>query len=135
VQRGVRLFRYLAEQANRGRAVGIAYGDFIAFLHKKESFRDVAGRNYLPSDSGAAIELAWSITEAGGGRIAVTAAGRKIDCGMDTFIWASSSPHDRPERAWHNPKCVLPYSRADWKAVFSDGLRRLIKPDELARLT
>jgi hypothetical protein len=134
VQRGVRLFRYLAEQANRGGAVGISYGDFIAFLHGKNSFREVAGRNYLPSDSGAVIELAWSITEANGGRIAVAKGGRTIQSGIDTFIWASSSPHDRPERAWHNPKCTLPYSRGDWKAVFPDGARRMIKPAELARL-
>lgn len=135
MQRGVRLFRYLAEQANRGNAVGIPYGDFIAFLHGKGSFREVAGRNYLPSDGGAVIELAWSVTEANGGRIAVTAGGRTIRSGMDTFIWASRPPYDRPEKAFHNPKCTLPYSHADWKAVFPDGLRRMIKPGELARLT
>ncbi len=134
VQRGVRLFRYLAEQANHGKAVGIAYGHFVAFLHGKDSFREVAGRNYLPGDSGAVIEMAWSITEANGARIAVAAGGRTIQCGMDTFIWASNPPYDRSEKAWHNPKCALPYSRADWKAVFPEGLRRMIKPRELASL-
>ena len=132
VQRGVRLFRYLAEKANRGNAVGIAYGDFIAFLHGKDNFRDVAGRNYRPSDTPVVIELAWSITEANGGRIAVTASGRTIRCGMDTFIWTSSPPFDRPEKAFHNRKCTLPYSREEWKAVFPDGVRRMIKPSELA---
>jgi hypothetical protein len=53
---------------------------------------------------------------------------------MDSFIWASAPPYDRPEKAFHNPKCKLPYIRADWKAVFPDGLRRMIKPGELARL-
>lgn len=134
VQRGVRLFRRLAEQANRGNAVGIAYGDFIAFLHGKASFREVAGRNYLPGDTRTVIELAWSVTEANGGRIEVAAGGRTIRSGMDTFIWASSPPYGRPEKAFRNPKCTLPYSRTDWKAVFPDGLRRMIKPGELARL-
>jgi hypothetical protein len=134
VQRGVRLFRYLAEQANRGNVVGIAYSDFVAFLHGKGSFRDVAGRNYLPGDSPEVIELAWSVTEANGGRIAVTAGERTIRSGMDTFIWASRPPYDRPEKAFRNPKGTLPYTREDWKAVFPDGLRRMIKPGELARL-
>jgi hypothetical protein len=134
VQRGVRLFRYLAELANRGNAVGIAYGDFIAFLHGKGCFREVAGRNYLPGDSGTVIELAWSITEANGGRIEVAAGGRMIRSGMDTFIWASSPPYVRPEKAFRNPKCALPYSRREWAKVFPDGLRRMIKPGELARL-
>jgi Domain of unknown function (DUF4145) len=130
--RGVRLFRYLAEQANRGKPVGISYGDFIAFLHGKSSFKDVAGRNYLPGDSGPVIKLAWSITEANGCRIAVTAGGRTIQSGMDSFIWQSHSLHDRAEKAFHNPKCTLPYSRADWKAVFPDGRRRLATPSDLA---
>lgn len=134
VQRGVRLFRYLAGQANRGNAVGISYGDFIAFLHGKASFREVANRNYLPGDNGPVIEQAWRITEANGGKITVVAGGRKIPCGMDTFIWASKAPYDRTEKAFHNPKCTLPYSRADWKAVFPDGLRRMIKTGELATL-
>jgi Domain of unknown function (DUF4145) len=64
--RGVRLFRYLAAQANRGKPLGISYGDFVAFLHRKRSFQEVAGRYYLPGDSGAVIKLAWSITEANG---------------------------------------------------------------------
>jgi hypothetical protein len=134
VQRGVWLFRYLAEKANRGNAVGIGYGDFVAFLHGKDSFPDVTGRKYRPSDTPVAIELAWSITEANGGRIPVTAGGRTIRCGMDTFIWASSPPYDRPEKAFHNPKCTLPYNRAEWKAVFPDGVRRMIKPSELTGL-
>ena len=73
------------------------------------------------------IELAWSITNANGGRIEVTAGGRTIQGGMDNYLGARP-PHDRPEKAWRNPKCTLPYSREDWKAVFPDGLRRMIKP-------
>lgn len=134
LQRGVRLFRYLAERANCGRAIGISYSHFLAFLHAKGSFREVAGRNYLPSDSGAIIELAWSVTAANGGRIPVTGAGRTVQSGMDSFIWASSAPYDRSEKAWHNPKCTLPYSRTDWKTVFPDGVRRMISPDELGKV-
>jgi hypothetical protein len=130
--RGVRLFRYLAEQANRGRPVGISYGDFIAFLHGKRCFQEVANRNYLPGDSGPVIKLAWSITEAYGSRIPVAARGRTIQSGMDSFIWQSRSPYDRAEKAFHNPKCTLPYSRTDWKAVFPDGQRRLVTPSDLA---
>lgn len=130
--RGVRLFQHLAEQANRGKAIGISYGDFIAFLHGKHSFQEVAGRNYLPGDSGPVIKLALSITEAHGGRIAVTAGGRTIQCGMDSFIWQSRYPHHRAEKAFQNPKCALPYSPAEWKAVFPDGQRRLVTPGDLA---
>jgi hypothetical protein len=52
---------------------------------KKGSFREVAGRDYLPSDNGVVIEVAWSITEAIG-RIKVSSGGRSILSGMDTFI-------------------------------------------------
>ncbi len=130
VARGVRLFRYLAEQANRGKPTGISYGDFIAHLHGKGSFQEVAGRNYLPGDSGAVIRLAWSITDANGGRIIVAASGRTIQSGMDSFIWASRDPYDRSVKAWLNPKGSLPYSRADWEAIFPEGRRRLIGPGE-----
>jgi Domain of unknown function (DUF4145) len=130
--RGVRLFRYLAAQANRGKPVGISYGDFIAFLHGKGSFQEAVGRDYLPGDSGAVIELAWSITRANGGRITLAADGRTIQSGMDSFIWQSRPPHKRAEAVFDNPKCTLPYSPTDWKAVFPDGQRRLVKPGILA---
>lgn len=131
LSRGVQLFRYLAEQANRGKPTGISYGDFVAHVHGKGSFHQVAGRNYLPGDSGAVIRLAYAITEENKGRIAVTASGRTIQTGMDTFIWASRPPYDRPDRAWQNSKAPLPYSRADWDTVFPEGRRTLVKPGEI----
>jgi hypothetical protein len=134
LQRGLRLFHFVADQANRGRAVGISYADFIAFLHGRTAFHELAGRKFLPSDTGTALTLASSITAANAGRIAVTAGGKTIDTGMDTFIWAASAPWDRPEKAFLNPKHSVPYSRADWKAVFPDALRRMIRPAELASL-
>ena len=131
LSRGVQLFRYLAEQANLGKPTGISYGDFVAHVHGKGSFWQVAARNYLPGDSGAVIRLAYAITEASNGRIAVTASGLTIQTGMDTFIWASSPPYDRPDKAWKNAKMPLPYSRADWDTVFPEGRRRLVKPGEI----
>ena len=59
-ERGVRLFTYLAEAANGGKAIGISYGGFLAYLHGVDEFREVAGRNFLPSDSMAAVRIAWS---------------------------------------------------------------------------
>jgi len=134
IQRGLRLFHFFADQANRGRAVGISYADFIAFIHGKTAFHELAGRKFLPSDTGTALTLASSVTDANAGRIAVTAGGKTIDTGMDTYIWAASAPWDRPEKAFLNPKHSVPYSRADWKAVFPDALRRMIRPAELASL-
>jgi hypothetical protein len=130
VARGVRLFRYLAEQANHGRPTGISYGDFIAHLHGKESFFEVAGRYYLPGDSGAVIALAFWVTQAQGGRIAVTAGGTTIQSGMDTFIWNSRPPHDRPDKAWQNRRGAPPYNQAQWRIVFPDGYRRLVGPGQ-----
>ncbi|MEP6716148.1 MAG: nuclease-related domain-containing protein [Terriglobia bacterium] len=134
IQRGVRLFRYLSQQANLGRAVGIAYGDFVAFLHGKDSFREVVGRHFLPGDNPKVIELAWKVTDAAGGRIEVTQRSRSIKSGMDTFIWNKKPPHDRPEKAFCNPKCQLPYSQTEWSAIFPGGLRRLATDRELTSL-
>jgi hypothetical protein len=128
VERGVRLFTYLAEAANRGDTVGISYGAFIAYLHDAAEFREVAGRNFLPSDGMAAVQIAWRITELAGGRKKVARSGTAIDAGMDTFIWNAKPPFDRPEGAWHYS---IPYTRQQWLSVFPDGARRLITPEEL----
>jgi hypothetical protein len=124
----------VAAQANRADSVGIGYGDFIAFIHGKASFQEVAGRNFLPGDSPAVIDLAWSITKLNGGRIDVAAGELTIKSGMDSYIWQSKHPYDRSEKAFSNPKCRLPYSREDWKKVFPDDTRRLIKTEELEKL-
>jgi hypothetical protein len=47
IKRGVQLFKHLVEVANRGEAVGIFYGGFIAYLHGANNFREAASRNLL----------------------------------------------------------------------------------------
>jgi len=128
VERGIRLFAYLVELANRGEAVGLSYGGFIAYLHEATEFREVAGRSFLPSDSMAAVRIASRITAAAGGRKRVARSGTAIDAGMDTFIWRNERPFDRPIGAW---SYALPYTRQQWLSVFPDGARRLISPEEL----
>ncbi len=128
VERGVRLFTYLAELSNRGDAAGVSYGGFIAYLHDVAEFREVAGRNFLPSDGMAAVRIAWSITEAAGGRKKIARSGTAIDAGMDTFIWNAKRPFDRPVGAWNYS---IPYTRSQWLSIFPDGARRLITVAEL----
>ena len=128
VERGVRLFMYFVEASNRGDAVGISYGAFIAYLHGVAEFRNVAGRSFLPSDSMAAVRLAWRITEAAGGRKQICRSSAVIEAGMDTFIWNAKWPFERPDRAWQYP---IPYSRHQRLSIFPDGLRRMITMEEL----
>lgn len=130
-ERGVRLFMHLVEVANRGEAIGISYGGFIAYLHGADEFREVAGRNYLPSDSEIVVQIALNITSEAGGRKEVSRSGHSIRAGMDTFIWNARSPFDRPARAWLSSRFSIPYTRAQWLSVFPDGARRLITAAEL----
>jgi len=128
LERGVRLFNHFTEASNRGDAIGISYGGFVAYLHNVPAFRDVAGRNFLPSDSMKAVSMAWSVTDAAGGRKKVGRSGSVIDAGMDTFIWNAKRPFDRPDGAWHHS---IPYTREQWLTVFPTGARRLITVEEL----
>jgi hypothetical protein len=128
VELGVRLFKYLVEAANRGAAVGISYGGILAYVHGVDEFRQAARRNFRPSDGMAAVRIAWSITDAAGGRKKVARSGCAIDAGMDTFIWNGRRPFDRPEGAWNYS---IPYTRKQWLSVFPDGERRLITATEL----
>jgi len=102
IKRGVHLFTHLALAANRGDAAGISYAGFLAYIHGVDEFHEVAGRNYLPSDSNTAIRIAWEVTSAAGGRKEITRATHTILAGMDTFIWSARPPYDRPARAWLN---------------------------------
>ena len=68
IKRGIHLFTHLALAANRGDAAGISYAGFLAYIHGVDEFHEVAGRNYLPSDSNTAIRIAWEVTSAAGGR-------------------------------------------------------------------
>jgi len=133
IQRGMRLFHYLADRANDGDAVGISYGRFIAYIHGGTDFRQIAHRNYLPSDSGIAVRIALSITEEAGGRVVIFRADRSIQAGMDTFIWNGARPFDRPPRAWLS-RFHIPYTREDWLVVFPSGARQMISPAELETL-
>ena len=114
LERGVRLFTGLVKLTNRGEAVGISYSGLIAYLHDAHEFREVAGRHYLPSDSGIVVQIALDITMAAGGRKEISRQGRSIRAGMDTFVWTSKSPFDRPARAWLSSRFSIPYTREQW---------------------
>jgi hypothetical protein len=129
-ERGQRLFRYLAAQANKGRAAGISYDRFVSFLHGKSRYFDVMGRNYAMADTNRIIDIAYEITGSVG-RIEVKRGATSIKAGMDTFIWRKASPHDRSMGAFNHPKYKLPYSPEDWRRVFPDGLREILKDREL----
>jgi len=129
-ERGKRLFRYLAAQANRGRAVGISYDRFISFLHGKPRYFDVMSRNYAQSDTNSIIDIAHEITGSIG-RVEVKRGSISIQAGMDSFIWQKAHPHDRSKGAWNRPNYTLPYSSEDWRRVFPDGLREMVKDHEL----
>jgi hypothetical protein len=134
IKRGIRLFTRLVDLANHGDAVGISYAGFIAYLHGLDEFRQVAGRNYRPSDSIAVVRIALSITQEAGGRREVSRSEAAIPAGMDTFIWNGRSPFDRPERAWLSSNFTIPYTRERWLSIFPNGDRRLITAAELGRL-
>ena len=129
-ERGQCLFHYLAAQANKGRAVGISYDRFISFLHGKPQYSDVMNRNYAQSDTNRIIDIAHEITNSVA-RIEVKRGATSIKAGMDTFIWQKANPHDRSKSAWNHPNYKLPYSPEDWRRVFPDGLREMVKDREL----
>jgi hypothetical protein len=129
-ERGQRLFRYLAAQANKGRAVGISYDRFISFLHGKPQYSDIMNRNYAQSDTNRIIGIAHEITDSVS-RIEVKRGATSIKAGMDTFIWQKANPHDRSRSAWNHPNYTLPYCPEDWRRVFPDGLREMVKDREL----
>ena len=128
--RGQNLFRYLAGQANKGRAVGISYDRFVSFLHGKPKYSDVMNRNYAQSDTNRIIDIAHEITDSVG-RIDVKRGAVLISSGMDTFIWQKAHPHNRSQGAWNHPVYTLPYGPEEWRRVFPDGLREIVKDREL----
>jgi hypothetical protein len=127
LERGCKLFRYLAELANRGESVGVSYAQFITIVHRVESFRDVANRNYAQSDTSNVLGFAAQVTLESGGPIDVKRGDVTIQASMDAFIWSKSNGHDRPIAAFTS----MPYSRDSWKAIFPDGQRRLIRRADL----
>lgn len=125
--RGAALFSQLANLANGGDPTGIGYAQFVCHVYDVPNFSLVSGRNYLPSDAQFVVELAEAVTQAAGGRKPVVKGSTVIQAGMDTFIWNSSPPYDRPERAWQSRWSIPPYSREQWKVIFPDNMRRLLR--------
>jgi hypothetical protein len=130
INRGICLLEYLVGRANSADFVGIGYAQFACFIHGVPRFHDVANRQYLPSDTAHVLSLANQVTAAAGGRLPVSRGTILIWAGMDTFIWQVQPPHPRPQPAFR----ATPYTEEDWQAIFADGSRRLITPDELAAL-
>ena len=129
IDRGIRLFEYLVDQANNGSSVGIGYAQFACFIHRALRFQELANRQYLPSDSAHVISLAHQVTAAAG-RKDVQRGTTVIRAGMDTFIWRGRPPHLRPQPAFRE----TPYTERDWRTVFPDGSRRLISQHQLSAL-
>ncbi len=121
VDRGAALFQNLVLRANEGEATGISYKGFVEHVHDVP-FRELRGREWSQADTGDVLRLADQITDAEG-RQPIRRGDVVIEAGMDTFIWQKKPPHDRSPRAWNKG---LPYSRAEWLAVFPDWGRRLI---------
>ena len=128
LNRGVHLFRYLANLVNQGEAVGVGYAQLVCCVHGVESFVSEANRQYAQSDTTNVLRLAQQITDENGGPISVTRNGVTIDAAMDAFVWRKKSPHDRPTRAFQ----FASYSEQEWRHVFPDGNRRLLNAGECA---
>ncbi|MDB4634679.1 hypothetical protein OAG76_04660 [Rubripirellula sp.] len=126
LDRGVRLFRHLARLANTGDAVGVGYAQLAFWVHGVERFQDVTNRSYSQADTTHVLRFAQQITEAGGGPLTLSHNGVSIEAGMDAFVWQKKPPHDRPSRAFE----AATYSEQDWRALFPDGSRRLLRKDE-----
>jgi len=121
IERGIRLLNHLVERANQGESVGVGYAQFVCCVHGVESFQKVFNRPYVPSDTAYVLRLAHRITAATGRKL-VAKNGVILKAGMDTFIWQSKPPHQRPSKAFES----TPYTEEDWKTAFPDGTRRLL---------
>jgi hypothetical protein len=128
--RGTALFRWLVKRANAGDSVGIGYSQFACIVHGVTSFRDIAGRNYTPSDTRHVVHLAHQVTDAANGRQEIRKNGAVLNVGIDTFIWPQEQPHVRPEQAF----ATEDYSFREWLIAFPDGSRRLLDTSEAANI-
>ncbi|HEY0983598.1 hypothetical protein [Schlesneria sp.] len=126
LDRGVRLFRYLAQCANAGKAVGVGYAQLVCCVHAVERFEQVAGRDYAQPDTSHVLRFARQITDQSGGPISVCRTGVTIDVGMDAFVWRKKPKHKRPSNAFKGSS----YSQKQWKTVFPDGSRQLLSNEE-----
>ena len=127
LERGVRLFRHLVALADQGEAVGVSYAQFVCCLHGVRRYEQLIPRGYARADTPLVLRLAQQVTEAAGGRPPISRYGTTIRVGMDSFIWRKNRPHVRPQASF----ATTSYTEAEWKVVFPDGARRLLKPDEI----
>jgi hypothetical protein len=126
LRRGVALFRKLVELANSGEAVGVSYSQFVCLLHGVRHYEDAVGRKYFRADTPRILQLSAQVTDAAGGRVPLTWNAVTLLAGMDAFIWRQGKPYPRPRSAF---SCG-PYTETEWKVVFPDGYRRLLRGDE-----
>lgn len=122
LERGVRIFRHLAERANAGEAVGIGYAQLVCAVHGVQEFRQVANRKYSQSDTRNVLWLTRQITEAAGGSIALTRNNVTINADLDAFVWRKQRPHARPSQAFNEAE----HTQEEWLAIFPDGERHLL---------
>jgi hypothetical protein len=123
IENGVTLFQLLVDAANGGESLGVGYGQFVWLIHGAACFEEVARRPYGRADTPRVLSLAHQVTAAAGNRKLITRNGVTLEAGMDTFIWQSKPPHNRPSSAFRGTA----YSEEEWKAVFPDGTRRLLE--------
>jgi hypothetical protein len=126
LRRGIALYQKLVDLANNGEAVGVSYSQFVCLLHGVQHYEDAVGRKYFRADTPPILRLSAQVTDAGGGRVPLTWNGVTILAGMDAFIWRQGKPFPRPRSAF---SCG-PYTETEWKKVFPDGYRRLLRADE-----
>jgi hypothetical protein len=126
VQRGVDLFWQLVALADAGEAVGVSYAQLVCRVHGVARYEQVLHRNYARADTPFVLRIAEQVTDAAGGRTPVSRDGVTIRVGMDSFIWRKDPPHPRPRASYSG----TPYTEAEWKKVFPDGARRLLRPGE-----
>lgn len=123
------MFRYLTKLADAGESVGVSYAQFVCHLYGVTRYEQVLHRNYARADTPFVLKLANQVTAAAGGRLPVSRYSVTIQVGMDSFIWRKNPPYPRPSSAFGSTA----YSEADWKTVFPDGERRLLRDGELPK--
>jgi len=120
IERGVELFGYLVEQANRGDSLGVGYKQFACLVHGVDDFREIFNHDFCHPDLAYVLRLAHRVT-ADMGRTQVEKNGVVLQAGMDTFIWQTRRPHRRSSEAFID----APYKEEEWKKAFPDGTRHL----------
>ncbi len=126
LRRGVALFRHLLNLAHQGEAVGVSYSQFVCLLFGVDRYEQVTRRKYFRADTPLILNLSAQVTEAAGGPQPIALDGVTIVVGMDTFIWRQQRPFPRPRSAFSGGA----YTETQWKKIFPDGYRRLLRRHE-----